>query len=74
MTTRQLSFDLNAVTALGPNDPDDGDAGRQQRGVAIAALTRIEKNRLGYKIPSASGPAFSCPIWYSASVSRSTGP
>ena len=55
MTTQQLSFDLNAVTALGPNDPDDGNAGRQQRGMAIAALTRIEKNRLGYKIPSASG-------------------
>ena len=55
MTTEQLSFDLNAVTALGPGDPDDGDAGRQQRGMAIAALTRIEKNRLGYKIPSATG-------------------
>ena len=55
MTTQQLSFDLNPVTALGPNDPDDGNAGRQQRGMAIAALTRIEKNRLGYKIPSASG-------------------
>ena len=55
MTTQRLSFDLNAVTALGPNDPNDGDAGRQQRGMAIAALTRIEKNRLGYKIPSASG-------------------
>ena len=41
--------------ALGPNDPDDGDAGRQQRGIAIAALVRIEKNRLGYKVPSQSG-------------------
>lgn len=46
---------LNIQTALGPGDPDDGDAGRQQRGMAIAAITRIEKNRLGYKIPSASG-------------------
>ena len=46
---------LNIVTALGPGDPDDGDAGRQQRGMAIAALTQIEKNRLGYKIASQSG-------------------
>ena len=48
----QLAFDL--TTALGPNDPDDGDAGRQMRGMAIAALVRIEKNRLGYKVPSQS--------------------
>ena len=46
--TRQL-------TALGPNDPDDGLAGRQQRGMAIAAQVRIDKNRLGYKVPSQSG-------------------
>ena len=32
------------ITALGPNDPDDGPAGRQQRGMAIAALARVEKN------------------------------
>ena len=51
----QLHFDLNAVTALGPGDPDDGDAGRQLRGMAIAAMIRIEKNRLGYKVPSQSG-------------------
>ena len=51
----QLSFDLNAVTALGPNDPDDGDPGRQRRGMAIAALVRVERNRLGYKVPSQSG-------------------
>ena len=44
-----------AVTALGPEDPDDGDAGRQMRGMAIAAQVRIEKNRLGYKVPSQSG-------------------
>ena len=43
------------ITALGPNDPDDGDDGRQRRGLAISALTRIEKNRLGYKVPSQSG-------------------
>ena len=49
----QLGFDL--VTALGPNDPDDGDAGRQQRGMAIAAITRLEKHRLGYRVPSQSG-------------------
>ncbi len=43
------------ITALGPNDPDDGNEGRQRRGLAISALTRIEKNRLGYKVPSQSG-------------------
>ena len=51
----QLHFDFNAVTALGPDDPDDGDAGRQLRGMAIAAMIRVEKNRLGYKVPSQSG-------------------
>ena len=47
----QVSF----ITALGPSDPDDGDDGRQQRGMAIAAVVPIEKNRLGYKVPSQSG-------------------
>ena len=46
----QVSF----ITALGPNDPDDGDDGRQQRGMAIAAIVPIQKNRLGYKVPSQS--------------------
>ena len=43
------------VTALGPDAIDDGDAGRQQRGMAIAALTPVVKNKLGYKVPSQSG-------------------
>ena len=43
------------VKALGPGDADDGDAGRQQRGLVIAALAQIEKNRVGYKVPSQSG-------------------
>ncbi len=43
------------ITALGPNDPDDGDEGRQQRGLAIAALVPIRPDRLGYKVPSMSG-------------------
>ena len=51
----QLHFDFNAVTALGPDDPDDGDAGRHLRGMAIAAMIRIDKNRLGYRVPSQSG-------------------
>ena len=42
------------ITALGPNDPDDGDEGRQQRGMAIAAITKIEQTRIGYKVPSQS--------------------
>ena len=47
----QISF----LTALGPSDPDDGEAGRQQRGMAIAAVVPIQKNRLGYQVPSQSG-------------------
>ena len=43
------------TTTLGPNDPDDGDTGRQQRGMAIAAVVNIKKNRLGYAVPSQSG-------------------
>lgn len=43
------------ITALGPNDPDDGDEGRQRRGLAISALTKIDQNRLGYSVPSQSG-------------------
>ena len=43
------------TTALGPNDADDGDTGRRQRGLAIAALAQIEKNRIGYNVPSQSG-------------------
>ena len=43
------------LTALSPNDIDDGAAGRQQRGMAIAALVPVVKNKLGYKVPSQSG-------------------
>ena len=49
MVTKQLP-----PTALKPDDPDDGDAGRQLRGMAIAAQVKIEKNKLGYKVPSQS--------------------
>ena len=42
-------------TALGPGDPDDGDQGRQLRGMAIAALTPIRANSDGYSVPSQSG-------------------
>ena len=45
---------FNISTALPYGAPDDGDPGRQQRGLAIAALTRIEKHRLGYRVPSQS--------------------
>ena len=43
------------VTALGPDDPDDGDRGRQQRGRAIAYLSTIKKTLVGYSVPSQSG-------------------
>lgn len=51
----QLSFNFSPVTALKEGDPDDGDEGRQQRGLAIAATVRMEKIPVGYKVPSQSG-------------------
>ena len=41
--------------ALGPNDPDDGEEGRRQRGLAIAALVPIRPDRFGYRVPAQSG-------------------
>ena len=55
VSKEQLPMDLNPVLALGPNDPDDGDAGRQQRGLAIAALVPVTKTPVGYRVPSQSG-------------------
>ena len=51
MTVQPLS------TALGPQDPDDGEQGRQNRGLAIAILSQehIRPDRFGYKVPSQSG-------------------
>ena len=46
---------LNLTTALKPGDPDDGDKGRQQRGIAIAAVSSIKKTKLGYSVVSQSG-------------------
>ena len=47
---------IKLITALGPHDPDDGDTGRQQRGLAIAVLEKhIRPDRFGYKVPSQSG-------------------
>ena len=43
------------ITALGPNDPDDGDLGHQQRGIAIAAIAPIRPDRFGFRVPSQSG-------------------
>ena len=42
------------VTALKLGDPDDGDYGRQQRGLMIAALANITKDPWGYKVPAQS--------------------
>ena len=44
------------ITALGPGDPDDGEQGRQQRGLAIAVLEQnVRPDKFGYKVPSQSG-------------------
>ena len=44
------------ITTLGPNDPDDGQQGRQMRGLAIAVMEKnIRPDRFGYKVPSQSG-------------------
>ena len=39
------------------HDPDDGDQGHQQRGLAIAILAQdhIRPDKFGYKVPSQSG-------------------
>ena len=43
-------------TALGPTDPDDGQQGRQMRGLTIALTEKhIRPDRFGYKVPSQSG-------------------
>ena len=34
---------------------DEGTDKRKLRGMAIAAQVKVEKNRLGYKVPSQSG-------------------
>ncbi len=48
---------IQFTTALGPNDVDDGDLGRQQRGLAIANFSEsfIRPDELGYKVTSQSG-------------------
>lgn len=51
MTTQATPIRLS----LGPNDPDDGPEGRQLRGMAIAALVPISRNRFGFEVPSQSG-------------------
>ena len=55
-------------TALGPHDPDDGDQGRQQRGLAIAILAQehIRPDKFGYKVPSQSGNGVYWSIWSTA--------
>ena len=52
-TPKRTPFNLS--TALGPGDPDDGDPGRQQRGIAIAATSPIKKTKVGYSVRSQSG-------------------
>ena len=46
---------IRQLTATTPDAPDDGDAGRRQRGLAIAALIPIKPDKFGYKVPSQSG-------------------
>ena len=45
---------IQFTTALQPGASDDGDAGRQKRGFAIAALSKIEEVSKGYRVPSQS--------------------
>ena len=45
--------DINSTVAPRPGQ-DDGDTGRRQRGLAIAALVPISKDRFGYRVPSQS--------------------
>ena len=42
------------TTALEPHAPDDGEAGRQRRGIAIAAMVPIRKHESGYRVPAQS--------------------
>ncbi len=59
-------------TALTAADPDDGQQGRQMRGLAIAALAPIREDKFGWRVPSQSqggsylvsledGPYCTCP-------------
>ena len=41
--------------ALTAEDADDGDSGRRLRGALIAGVATITKDKLGYRVPSASG-------------------
>ena len=51
-----MANQLVVPTALGPEDPDDGEQGRKLRGLAIAALEEnIRPDKFGYKVPSQSG-------------------
>ena len=57
MGTRKPSPGQQMIPALSSPGAgqDDGDEGQQRRGIAIAAITKIERNRIGYKV----GPAVS---------------
>ena len=46
------------ATALGPNDPDDGDIGRQMRGALIAAQSPIKLTKAAIKVPAQSGRGY----------------
>ena len=67
-TPSPLAFNL--ITALGPESPDDGDIGRQQRGIAIAAVAHIKKTKVGYSVKSQSGKGIS----YAVRLDGATGP
>ena len=63
MASKQLGLNmdgqlrLSIPTALGPGDPDDGEQGRQLRGLAIANFAEnfIRPAPLGFKVTSQSG-------------------
>ena len=51
-----MTTEINGIPlALGPDAEDDGIHGRKLRGALIAGVSKISKDKLGYRVPSASG-------------------
>ena len=61
---------FNIITALGPDDPDDGNIGRQQRGLSIAAVSHVKRTKVGFSVKSQSGSG----KWYAVRMDGVDGP